>query len=203
MQMRSDRVPAVAQSANRLSGHDLVADVTATVLQPTVDELARRGTPFVGLLYAGLALIGRGVRVIEFNARFGDPETQPLLTRLITPLGGVLYAAANGSLASEPELEWATDAAVGVLVDQIEARFADAQREMSDPDIFADRQRAAAAGRNYRQLEAAAKLAEAWRRAVDDEAGAREMLAEEENAEVREMPRGELPDALRNLMPEQ
>ena len=52
------------------------------MLQPTVDELARRGTPFVGLLYAGLALTARGVRVIEFNARFGDPETQPLLARL-------------------------------------------------------------------------------------------------------------------------
>ena len=78
---------------------DLVDEVTATVLQPTVDELARRGTPFVGLLYAGLALTGRGVRVVEFNARFGDPETQPLLARLITPLGGLLYAAATGSLA--------------------------------------------------------------------------------------------------------
>ena len=73
------------------------------------------------------------------------------------------------------------------LVDQIEARFADAQREMSDPDIFGDRQRAAAAGRNYRQLQAAAKLAEAWRRAVDDEAGARELLEEDEDPEVREM----------------
>jgi len=73
------------------------------------------------------------------------------------------------------------------LVDQIEARFADAQREMSDPDIFGDRQRAAAAGRNYRQLEAAAKLAEAWRRAVDDEAGARELLEEGEDPELREM----------------
>ena len=73
------------------------------------------------------------------------------------------------------------------LVDQIEARFADAQREMSDPEIFGDRQRAAAAGRNYRQLETAAKLATAWRRAVDDEAGARELLAEDENPEVREM----------------
>jgi phosphoribosylamine--glycine ligase len=86
------------------------------VLQPTVDELARRGTPFVGLLYAGLALTGRGVRVIEFNARFGDPETQPLLARLITPLGGVLYAAATGSLASQPELEWTEDAAVAVVL---------------------------------------------------------------------------------------
>jgi phosphoribosylamine--glycine ligase len=95
---------------------DLVAEVAATVLQPTVDELARRGTPFVGLLYAGLALTGRGVRVIEFNARFGDPETQPLLARLLTPLGGVLYAAATGSLASQPELEWTDDAAVAVVL---------------------------------------------------------------------------------------
>ena len=70
-----------------------------TVLQPTVDELARRGTPFAGLLYAGLALTARGIRVIEFNARFGDPETQPLLARLVTPLGGLLSAAATGALA--------------------------------------------------------------------------------------------------------
>jgi phosphoribosylamine--glycine ligase len=96
--------------------NDLVAEVTTTVLQPTVDELARRGTPFVGLLYAGLALTGRGVRVIEFNARFGDPETQPLLARLITPLGGVLYAAATGSLAGQPELEWTDDAAAAVVL---------------------------------------------------------------------------------------
>ncbi|HTN22710.1 MAG TPA: peptide chain release factor 1 [Solirubrobacteraceae bacterium] len=73
------------------------------------------------------------------------------------------------------------------LVDQIEMRFADAQREMSDPEIFGDRKRAAAAGRNFRQLEHAAKLAEEWRRAVDDEAGARELLAEGEDPEVREM----------------
>ena len=87
---------------------DLVQQVTAEVLQPTVDELARRGTPFVGLLYAGLALTARGVRVVEFNARFGDPETQPLLTRLTTPLGGLLYAAATGDLAA------ATGAGVGL-----------------------------------------------------------------------------------------
>ena len=73
------------------------------------------------------------------------------------------------------------------LVDQIEARFADAQREMSDPEIFGDRNRAAAAGRNYRQLEPAAKLAEQWRRAIDDEAGARELLEEAEDPEAREM----------------
>jgi peptide chain release factor 1 len=73
------------------------------------------------------------------------------------------------------------------LVEQIEARFDDAQRELSDPDVIADRNRYAAAGRLYRQLEPAAALAERWRRAVDDEAGAREMLAEGEDAEVREM----------------
>ena len=95
---------------------DLVTQVTRAVLQPTVDELARRGTPFVGLLYAGLALTSRGIRVVEFNARFGDPETQPLLARLVTPLGAVLYAAATGSLADQPELEWTGDAAVGVVL---------------------------------------------------------------------------------------
>jgi peptide chain release factor 1 len=73
------------------------------------------------------------------------------------------------------------------LVEQIEARFADAQREMSDPEIFGDRNRAAAAGRAYRQLEPAAKLAEAWRRAMSDEAGARELLEEDEDPEAREM----------------
>ncbi len=66
----------------------LVEEVLQTVLQPTVDELRRRGTPFSGLLYAGLAITSRGVRVIEFNARFGDPETQVVLARLKTPLAG-------------------------------------------------------------------------------------------------------------------
>ena len=65
---------------------------------PTVEEMARRGTPFAGLLYAGLALTCRGVRVIEFNARFGDPETQPLLALLDSPLSALLEAAADGTL---------------------------------------------------------------------------------------------------------
>jgi len=94
----------------------LTADVVRTVIQPTIDEMRRRGTPFVGLLYAGLALTKRGVRVVEFNARFGDPETQPLLTRLKTPLGGALYAAATGTLAEHPPLEWGSGAAVGVVI---------------------------------------------------------------------------------------
>ncbi|MCN9243179.1 phosphoribosylamine--glycine ligase [Streptomyces sp. RY43-2] len=94
----------------------LVEEVLETVLQPTVDEMRRRGTPFSGLLYAGLAITSRGVRVIEFNARFGDPETQVVLARLKTPLGGLLLAAADGSLADLEPLRWSDDAAVTVVV---------------------------------------------------------------------------------------
>mgnify|MGYP001271697262 CR=1 FL=1 len=95
---------------------ELVDEVQRTVLQPTVDELARRGTPFTGLLYAGLALTSKGIRVVEFNVRFGDPETQPLLARLKTPLGGLLYAAATGTLAEQPPLQWSDGAAVAVVL---------------------------------------------------------------------------------------
>ncbi|MFF1511695.1 phosphoribosylamine--glycine ligase [Streptomyces sp. NPDC058326] len=94
----------------------LVDEVLATVLQPTVDELRRRGTPFSGLLYAGLAITSRGVRVIEFNARFGDPETQVVLARLKTPLAGVLLNSANGTLDDQAPLSWSDDAAVTVVI---------------------------------------------------------------------------------------
>jgi phosphoribosylamine--glycine ligase len=94
----------------------LVDEVRASVLQPTVTEMARRGEPFVGLLYAGLALTSRGVRVVEFNARFGDPETQVVLPLLETPLAGLLHAAATGTLADHPPLRWRTGAAVTVVV---------------------------------------------------------------------------------------
>ncbi|WP_309054472.1 phosphoribosylamine--glycine ligase [Streptomyces sp.] len=94
----------------------LVDEVLETVLQPTVDELRRRGTPFSGLLYAGLAITSRGVRVIEFNARFGDPETQVVLARLKTPLAGVLLRAATGTLADQEPLAWRDEAAVTVVV---------------------------------------------------------------------------------------
>lgn len=94
----------------------LTDEVVRTVIQPTVDELRRRGTPFVGLVYAGLALTSRGLRVVEFNCRFGDPETQPLLTRLETPLFEVLHAAATGSLGGHAPLAWGSGAAVGVVV---------------------------------------------------------------------------------------
>jgi phosphoribosylamine--glycine ligase len=95
---------------------DLVDEVTKTVLVPTVEEMASRGTPFTGLLYAGLALTSRGARVIEFNARFGDPETQVVLARLRTPLGSLLRAAATGQLAEVGPLDWAPEAAVTVVV---------------------------------------------------------------------------------------
>jgi len=94
----------------------LVDEVLATVARPTIAEMARRGTPFQGVLYCGLALTSAGLRVIEFNARFGDPETQSVLARLTTPLSTLLHAAATGTLADLPPLEWSPDAAVTVVI---------------------------------------------------------------------------------------
>ncbi|BDZ41585.1 hypothetical protein GCM10025865_08840 [Paraoerskovia sediminicola] len=94
----------------------LVTEVVTRIAQPTVDEMARRGTPFSGVLYVGLALTSRGTRVVEFNARFGDPETQVVLSRLRTPLSGVLLAAARGGLADLEPLQWSAGTAVTVVV---------------------------------------------------------------------------------------
>jgi phosphoribosylamine---glycine ligase len=94
----------------------LVSEVSRRVLVPTVQEMARRGTPFQGLLYAGLALTSRGVRVIEFNARFGDPETQSILALLKTPLSALLHGAATGALAEVGLPQWSTDSSVTVVV---------------------------------------------------------------------------------------
>ncbi len=94
----------------------LVEEVTERVLQPMIDAMAVRGTPFAGLLYAGLALTARGIRVVEFNARFGDPETQVVLARMESGLGGLLMAAATGSLATHPSVVWSRDAAVTVVI---------------------------------------------------------------------------------------
>ena len=95
---------------------DFVTDVTKTVLQPMIAEMNRRGTPFVGLLFAGLALTSRGVRVIEFNARFGDPETQVVLARLNSSLRELLLAAATGTLSTLAELDWKPESAVTVVM---------------------------------------------------------------------------------------
>ncbi len=94
----------------------LVEAIMRDVVQPTVDEMARRGTPFTGLLYAGLALTSRGLRVVEFNCRFGDPETQAVLSLLESPLGEVLDAASTGRLAEVGELAWSPDSAVIVVL---------------------------------------------------------------------------------------
>ena len=93
-----------------------VEEVEATVALPTVHELARLGAPFVGLLYCGLIITERGIRVIEFNARFGDPETQVVLRRLVTPLANLLHKAAIGQLASAPTPEFTKDVAITVVL---------------------------------------------------------------------------------------
>ena len=94
---------------------DIIEDTYKQVLAPMVAEMAARGTPFVGLLYAGLALTDHGTRVIEFNARFGDPETQVLIPLLKTPLATLLYNAATGNLKGTT-LEWKSDSAVTVVL---------------------------------------------------------------------------------------
>jgi phosphoribosylamine--glycine ligase len=94
----------------------LTEEVMGSVIQPAVDAMRRRGTPYRGLLYAGLCLTKEGPRVVEFNARFGDPETQVVVDRLASPLAGPLAAAASGSLSGAGPLEWAPGAAVTVVI---------------------------------------------------------------------------------------
>lgn len=94
---------------------DIIEQTHREVLAPVIAEMAARGTPFVGLLYAGLSLTDHGIRVIEFNTRFGDPETQVLIPRLVTPLATLLYKAATRDLAGV-ELQWREDFAVGVVL---------------------------------------------------------------------------------------
>ncbi|MFP1601093.1 phosphoribosylamine--glycine ligase [Microbacterium esteraromaticum] len=95
---------------------EFVAQVTETVAMPVIRQLDAEGTPFIGLLYAGLILTPAGVRVIEFNARFGDPETQVVLPRLRTPLSRLLLAAASGHLEDEPMPEFSDDVAITVVL---------------------------------------------------------------------------------------
>ena len=94
---------------------EIVEETYEKVLAPMIAEMAARGTPFIGLLYAGLALTDHGIRVIEFNARFGDPETQVLIPRLKTPLATLLLKAATDSL-DDVALEWRDESAVTVVL---------------------------------------------------------------------------------------
>lgn len=93
-----------------------VDEVIETIAIPTVRQLAEEQTPFIGLLYCGLIVTDQGIRVIEFNARFGDPETQAVLPRLITPLSGLLFAASTGGLGSLPRPRFTSDVAVTVVL---------------------------------------------------------------------------------------
>jgi len=94
----------------------LVDTVQRVVLDPVLAEMDRRGAPFAGLLYAGLVLTADGPKVIEFNCRFGDPETQVVLELLETPLAGLLAASAAGDLSGSEPLQWRPGAAVTVVL---------------------------------------------------------------------------------------
>jgi len=93
-----------------------VEEVTTRIAQPTIDELKKRDKEFVGLLYCGLIITERGIRVIEFNARFGDPETQVVLPRLTSNLAELLFAAASGKLDVAVPAEFTAEAAVAVVL---------------------------------------------------------------------------------------
>lgn len=93
-----------------------VQEIIDTVALPTVRQLEQQDTPFIGLLYCGLILTKHGIRVIEFNARFGDPETQVVLPRLVTPLSELLFAASTGALDGRDWPEFSTDVAVTVVL---------------------------------------------------------------------------------------
>jgi phosphoribosylamine--glycine ligase len=95
---------------------DVVTQIVEEVVKPVAAEMVRRGSPFSGLLYAGLAITSKGPAVVEFNCRFGDPETQSVLALLETPLGQLLHAAATGRLAEQPPLRWHDGYAVTVVV---------------------------------------------------------------------------------------
>ncbi|HET7668456.1 MAG TPA: phosphoribosylamine--glycine ligase [Mycobacterium sp.] len=95
---------------------EMAVQIVDEVVKPVAAEMVRRGCPFSGLLYAGLAITSKGPAVIEFNCRLGDPETQSVLALLETPLGQLLYAAATGQLAGQPALHWRDGYAVTVVV---------------------------------------------------------------------------------------
>ncbi|CAN3130892.1 Phosphoribosylamine--glycine ligase [Mycobacterium sp. smrl_JER01] len=95
---------------------ETTGQIVDEIVKPVAVELVRRGSTFSGLLYAGLAMTSRGPAVVEFNCRFGDPETQAVLALLESPLGQLLHAAATGRLAHRPPLQWQDGAAVAVVL---------------------------------------------------------------------------------------
>lgn len=95
---------------------DVYREIVSGIVEPVAAELVQRGSPFSGLLYVGLAITAKGPAVVEFNCRFGDPETQAVLALLDSPLGQLLYAAGSGTLAEFGELRWRPGAAVTVVL---------------------------------------------------------------------------------------
>jgi len=95
---------------------EVKASIVREVVEPVAAEMVRRGCPFSGLLYAGLAITSTGPAVVEFNCRFGDPETQAVLALLETPLGSLLKATATGRLGEFGELRWRDGYAVTVVI---------------------------------------------------------------------------------------
>jgi phosphoribosylamine--glycine ligase len=95
---------------------EVLAQIVDEVVKPVAAELVSRGSSFSGLLYAGLAITSNGPAVVEFNCRFGDPETQAVLALLESPLGTLLHAAATGTLADHPPLQWRDGSAVTVVI---------------------------------------------------------------------------------------
>lgn len=94
----------------------VIDEIVTRVAEPTIAEMHRRGTPFIGLLYCGMAMTSQGMRVVEFNARFGDPETQAVLELLDSPLPELLLAAAQGRLQTVAPPRWRPGAAVTVVL---------------------------------------------------------------------------------------
>ena len=92
-----------------------IEDIKTTVLQPTVDGLRHEGMPYIGVLYAGLILTRDGIKVLEFNARFGDPETQVILPLLKSDLLSIIYACTNGKL-NQIDVQWSQGAAACVVL---------------------------------------------------------------------------------------
>jgi phosphoribosylamine--glycine ligase len=95
---------------------DVYREIVSGIVEPVAAELVQRGSPFSGLLYVGLAITAKGPAVVEFNCRFGDPETQAVLALLESPLGQLLHAASTGALADFGGLRWSEGAAVTVVL---------------------------------------------------------------------------------------